>query len=74
MKRKLVMDIGNQLYATPNEVGRRVDAQSMVEVVQELGLEEQLEGIQRDWDMIEIMLKDEVEIDPESHNTNEENK
>ena len=47
----------------------------MIEVVQELGLEEeQLEGIQRDWDMIEIMLKDDVEIDLETHNSNEENK
>ena len=47
----------------------------MIEVVQELGLEEeQLEGIQRDWDMIEIMLKDDVEIDLDLHNSNEENK
>ena len=75
MKRKLGMDMGNQVYATPKEVGKKVDAQSMVEAVLELGLkEEDLEGIQRDLDVIEIMLKEGVEIDCEEHNSNEENK
>ena len=75
LKRKLRMDMGNQLYATSKETGARVDAQSMVEVVQELGLEEdKLEGVQREGDAVEIRLKDGVEVDLEKHNSNEENK